>query len=427
MQVVFPGGRSRVRPGVDREGQSMRIRKTTPPAAAPLRFVDVLSGFRGCVEKGIPGQLEDEIRRYFHADYVFFLSSGKAAFFLILCALKGLRKRKKVIIPAYTCYSVPSAIRKAGLEIVPCDIRAETLDFDPGQLEKLCDDDTLCVVPTHLFGIPSDVARVRELAGRRGIYIVEDAAQALGVSRGKEILGTLGDVAFFSFGRGKNISCGSGGLIITSSDKIAERIRALYKGLNPEPFGESARAFFEVIFLNIFLSPYLYWFPYGLPFLKLGETKYFTDFPIYRMSGFKAGLLRNWKMRLEQHNEVRASITAGYIRSLDLDRTIGIYSQAFPCLRFPIYSGDATGKKAICEKFRYMGISPMYPASVNEIREIQGSLTEGSCPSSEKVAETLITLPTHSMMDGSQRNILCDRINEFPALRYRRGTGRSDQ
>jgi perosamine synthetase len=404
----------------------MRIRKTTPPAAAPLRFVDVLYGLRGCVDKGIPGQLEDEIRRYFHADHVFFLSSGKAAFFLILCALKALRNRKKVIIPAYTCYSVPSAIRKAGLEIVPCDIRAETLDFDPGRLESLCDDDTLCVVPTHLFGIPSDVPRVREIAGSRGIYIVEDAAQALGVSRGKEMVGTLGDVAFFSFGRGKNINCGSGGLIITSSSKIAEKIRFLFEGLNPEPFEESFKTFFEVVFMNIFLSPYLYWFPYGLPFLKLGETKYFTGFPVYRMSGFKAGLLRNWKKRLEQHNEVRGSMAACYIRSLGLDREIRIYSQAFPCLRFPVFSGDGPGKKAICERFRHMGISPMYPVSVNGIREIEGSFIDGSCPSSEKIAETLVTLPTHPLMNGSQREILCARINEFPDLRYRRETGRSD-
>lgn len=405
----------------------MRIRKTMPPAAAPLRFVDLLSGLRGCVDDGISRQLEDEVRRYFSADHVFFLSSGKAAFFLILCALKELENRKKVIIPGYTCYSVPSAIRKAGLEIVPCDIRAETLDFDPGQLERLCDEDTLCVVPTHLFGIPSDVPRVREIAGSRGIYILEDAAQALGVSRGNAMLGTLGDVAFFSFGRGKNISCGSGGLIITSSDKIAEKIRFLFERLHPEPIGESIHTFFEVVFMNIFLSPYLYWFPYGLPFLKLGETKYFTEFPVYRMSGFKAGLLKNWKKRLEHDNEVRGSMTGGYIRSLGLDTDIGIYSPAYPCLRFPIFSVDGPGKNAICDGFRHMGISPMYPSSVNGIREIQGSFVDGSYSSSENIAKTLVTLPTHPLMNGTQRDILCARINEFADLRYRRGTGRSDQ
>jgi dTDP-4-amino-4,6-dideoxygalactose transaminase len=68
----------------------MKIQKTTPPTAAPMRFLDLLSGFRGLMEKGITEQLESEIREYFRTEYVFFLSSGKAAFFLILSALKEL-------------------------------------------------------------------------------------------------------------------------------------------------------------------------------------------------------------------------------------------------------------------------------------------------------------------------------------------------
>jgi len=397
----------------------VRIRKTTPPAAAPLTVRDLLSGARGFLDKGIPGQLEDEIRRYFHADHVFFLSSGKAAFFLLLCALKELANRKKVVIPAYTCYSVPSAIRKAGLEVVPCDIRAETLDFDFEQLENLCDDKTLCVVPTHLFGIPSDVSRAREIAARKGMFIVEDAAQALGVSRGKEKLGTLGDVAFFSFGRGKNITCGSGGLIITSSGEIAGKIRALHELLPPEPFRETSRTFLEVCLMKIFLSPYLYWLPSGLPFLKLGDTKYFTDFPVHRMSGFKSGLLRNWREKLERENEVRISMSKYYIKTLGLDRSIGIYSKAFPFLRFPVYFQDIAAKKTACESSRHLGMSPMYPTSVNRIREMRESFADASYPSSENIAKTLATLPTHPFANGSNRDILCARINEVPGLRYR--------
>ena len=397
----------------------MRIRKTTPPTAAPLTFRDLLSGLRGGVDKGSPEHLKNEFREYFRAEYVFFLSSGKAAFFLILCALKDLANRKKVIIPAYTCYSVPSAIRKAGLEIVPCDIRAETLDFDFEHLERLCDDDTLCVVPTHLFGIPSDISRVRGIARSKGIFIVEDAAQAFGVSRGKEKMGTFGDVAFFSFGRGKNLTCGSGGLIITSSGEIAAKIRSLHESLLPEPFKESSRTFLEVCFMKIFLSPYLYWLPSGLPFLKLGETKYFTDFPVYRMSGFKIGLLRDWKKKLEWLNEVRKSISSYYIKTLGLNRDIGIYSNSLPCLRFPIFFRDIHSKKAACEAFRHLGISPMYPDSVNGIREIQDSFVNTSYPSSENIAKTLVTLPTHSFLDGSHRGTLCARINETTDLQYR--------
>jgi dTDP-4-amino-4,6-dideoxygalactose transaminase len=399
----------------------MKIRKATPPTAAPMRFLDLLSGFRGLMEKGITEQLENEIREYFQADHVFFLSSGKAALFLILSALKELGNRERVIIPAYTCYSVPSAIRKAGLEIVPCDIMADTLDFDPDQLEGLCDHNTLCIVPTHLFGIPSDVTRVREIAGKKDIYIVEDVAQAMGVFHGKEKLGTLGDVAFFSFGRGKNITCGSGGLIITSSKEIAGKIRSLYDLLFPEPIKETSRTFLEVCFLKIFLSPYLYWLPDGLPFLKIGETKYYTEFPVYRMGGFKAGLLRDWKSKLEMQNDIRRSTTTGYIDILGLNKDIGIYSNAFPCLRFPVFFRDPSGKEAACESFRHLGVSPMYPTPVNGIREIRGCFNGATYPNAENIVKSMATLPTHSLVSGSARDSLCAGINEFLDIRYRNG------
>jgi dTDP-4-amino-4,6-dideoxygalactose transaminase len=391
----------------------VRIRKTIPPAAAPLTCRDLLSGIRGCVDKGIPEQLEDEIRQYFHVDHVFFLSSGKAAFFLILCALKELANRKKVIIPAYTCYSVPSAIRKAGLEIVPCDIRAETLDFDFEQLERLCDEKTLCVVPTHLFGIPSDVSRVREIAERRGIFIVEDAAQALGVSRGKEILGTIGDVAFYSFGRGKNITCGSGGLIITSSGEIAGKIRSLYELLPPEPFKDSLRTFLEVCFMQIFLSPYLYWFPYGLQSLKLGETIFYHNFPVYRLSGVKAGLLRHWRETLEVYNDCRSKIGNYYLKELNLDGTMPIYSSSFPYLRFPVYVKGNCLKNKNYEDCKIFGMTRMYPDSVNNIDEIRGDFIGQNCKNAESIAIDLLTLPTHALVRDRDKAKICNILKSL--------------
>ena len=375
------------------------------------------------MDKGIPEQLEDETRQYFHVDHVFFLSSGKAAFFLILCALKELANRKKVIIPAYTCYSVPSAIRKAGLEIVPCDIGADTLDFDFEQLERLCDEKTLCVVPTHLFGIPSDVSRVREIAERRGIFIVEDAAQALGVSRGKEILGTIGDVAFFSFGRGKNITCGSGGLIITSSGEIAAKIRSLHEKLPLEPFMDSLRTFLEVCFMKIFLSPYLYWLPSGLPFLKLGETKFYHDFPVYRLSGVKAGLLRHWRETLEVYNECRLKTGKFYLKKLNLEGTLPIYSSTSPYLRFPIYvNGNHLNVKDY-EYYRIFGMTRLYPDSVNNIDDIRGYVIGEYCKNSESIAKNLLTLPTHALVQDRDIMNICNMVNGLIVKRPACGPG----
>ena len=397
----------------------MRIRKTTPPAAAPIGFQDLLSGLRGCLEQGSIERREAEFREYFGTKHVFLLSSGKAALYLILSALKGASNRRRVIIPAYTCFSVPSAIRKAGLEVVPCDILPESLDFDCTQLERLCDDGTLCVVPTHLFGIPVDVARVREIAEKKGAYVVEDAAQAMGASRDGMILGTIGDAGFFSFGRGKNVTCGSGGMIVTSSPSIAGRIRSLYDSLGHEAVGESGRTFLEACFLRIFLSPSLYWFPCGLPFLKIGETEYHEDFPVFRAGRLKAGLLKGWKKRLEDSNEARKAATDRYIETLGLKRGIGIYSSGSPCLRFPIYLRDLECKEIASESFGHLGISPMYPAPVHRIPEIRHHFGGSTYPSSEIIVRTLVTLPTHSLAGVSVRSRICSGIEGYLDPRYR--------
>ncbi|HLE18594.1 MAG TPA: aminotransferase class V-fold PLP-dependent enzyme, partial [Syntrophales bacterium] len=258
------------------------------------------------VNRNVMENMESEFKEYFGTDHVFFVSSGKAALYLILLALKSIRNRTKVIIPAYTCYSVPSAVLKAGLKIVPCDIRAETLDFDSEALKILLDDDTLCIIPTHLFGIPSDVDNIKNICQGRGIYIIEDAAQAMGVTSGEKKLGTLGDVAFFSLGRGKNITCGSGGIIVTYSEEIADVLRKLYRGVKRVTVREYLADIISVVLMSLFIMPFLYWFPHGLPFLKIGETKFYRDFPVFRLSGFQAGLMRRWREALDAYNRGRA-------------------------------------------------------------------------------------------------------------------------
>jgi dTDP-4-amino-4,6-dideoxygalactose transaminase len=108
----------------------LKVGKTISPAAAPVSARDLFRGISGLFGDGYLGKLEDEIRGYFGSEFVFLASSGKAALFLILKGLSLLRSRKKVLIPAYTCYSVPSAIVKSGLEIALCDVDPETLDFE---------------------------------------------------------------------------------------------------------------------------------------------------------------------------------------------------------------------------------------------------------------------------------------------------------
>jgi len=110
----------------------------------------ILHGLAGVLYgKRYLNRLSEEFKDYFGVGSVFFVSSGRAALYLILQALKSLSPKQQVVIPAYTCFSVPSAIVKAGLKVTLCDVDPETFDFDRNQLEKTIGQDTLCVIPTH--------------------------------------------------------------------------------------------------------------------------------------------------------------------------------------------------------------------------------------------------------------------------------------
>lgn len=325
-------------------------------------------------------------------------------------ALKSLSGRRKVVIPAYTCYSVPSAIAKAGLAIAPCDLRCETMDFDWNQLEPLLDDDTLCVVPTHLFGIPSDVERVRRLCEGKGIYVVEDAAQGLGVEAGGNRLGSLGDVSFFSLGRGKHITCGTGGVVATRSEEISRALRIVYQEVAAEPAGNVALSIVSVLLMTIFLRPGLYWLPEGMPILGLGESRYYKDFPVFRLSRFQAGLLRRWRETLAAFNLAREATGKYYRSALQLEGAMGIYSGDVPYLRFPVFFREDEERAGKTPEYGALGVRRMYPDSVNHIAELRDRFAGRSFGNSEKIARTLWTLPTHTLLRDTDKARICDAV-----------------
>jgi perosamine synthetase len=391
----------------------LRPAKTIPPAAAPVSVGDLFRGATGLFRQDGPDIIADGIRNHFGSESVFLVSSGKTALLLILKGLHAIRPRRKVLIPAYTCYSVPSAIRRAGLEIVLCDVDPETLDFNYAQLERLADDGTLCVVSTHLFGIPSDVERARRICEAKGIYLVEDAAQAMGVPHRGRFLGTFGDTGFFSLGRGKNITCGNGGIILTSSAEISASIMSRLHELRPEPLAVMIRGMAEAALTKVFLNPFLYWLPRGLPFLGIGETTFAPAFPTFRLGRFGAGVLRSWKERLEAHNGYRAKNGRHYAEALGLRDGLSIHCRPTPYLRFPVYAKTPEAKIEACDRLGSLGVSPMYPDSVNRIKDLRRYFGESRYPGAEWIAGRLMTLPTHAILSAGDLDRICAVITAY--------------
>lgn len=383
----------------------MRIGRTLPPAAAPLGAVDLWEGLCGIVvPRRATERLAHGIAQHLGVRHVFLVSSGTAALTLTLQALAAGSRRTGVIVPGYTCFSVPAAVVHAGLTPIPCDVEPSTFDFNHAQLERTIDENTLCVIAHHLFGVPSDVARTRALCHRRDVVVVEDAAQGLGVTSKGVPAGTIGDIGIFSFGRGKSITAGGGGAIVTNSDTLAAAIRRRCDGIgSPSPLDTIAHLV-TVVAMALFIRPPLYWLPAALPWLRLGETTFPSHVTIRRMSGLQAGLLRHWRRRLRESTDARTRT------AMAIAYRLGVQWPAHPYLRLPILASSPAEKRDLLGRSHRLGLglSGGYPVAVDQIPELQRWSSREACPQAHRIADHLLTIPVHHWLSTRDWRAICE-------------------
>ncbi len=388
----------------------MRIGRTLPPAAAPINSGDFVSGLRG-IFHGLDEKerLRQELMDYFNKKHCFLVSSGKAALTLVLLALKESHPdRDQVLMPAFACYSVPSAIVRAGLKIVLCDIDPDSLDFDFDQLpEKLNNPQLLCVIPIHLFGLPADLGRLKRTLRDPAVTVLEDAAQAMGGEWEGEKLGTLGDVGIFSLGRGKALSAVEGGVILTDCDEVAQRLRAKVAALPDYDATGKLSLILHAMALLILMRPTLFWLPSALPFLRLGETRFDPEFRICKMTAFQAGLTRGWSEKLVKLRQVRKASIGLWSETLPVlfPRSVAIQKAVPDLVRFPLRLSTEEEADELVRKSAHLGlgIARTYPDAVNGIAALREEFAGKEFPFARHAARRLVTLPVHGYLTSKDR------------------------
>jgi len=400
--------------------EEVRIGRTLPPAAAPIPFGNVL---RACFASLVaspkaPITFEAQVKTFFEIKKCFLVSSGKAALTLILQALHEMSPdRDEVLIPAFTCYSVPAAIKKAGLRIRLCDIDLESLGFNREKLQEIAESDAkkkrlLCVIPTHLFGIPADVAACREVFGS-DVSIVEDAAQAMGGEWSGRKLGTCGDVGFFSLGRGKALSCIEGGIIVTDRDDIGKVLDRKVSTLPDFSVTDRWKLIARALFSTIFQNPVLYWLPKSLPFLRLGETIYEACFDLKKLSPAHCALAGGWDRRLRRHQAARSRNVCHFLQRDEEQNGSACFpgvESAQPLIRLPVLVKDREVRDGVLTfaASNGLGIMQVYPAPVHKITELTDEFCGESFPCSDKLCEQSVTVPVHEYLTARDR----ERIQE---------------
>lgn len=381
----------------------MKPSRVIPPAAAPLKWKNIVNGMLGTFRKNHEIQrFERELKEYFESKHCFLVSSGKAALTVILLALRQIcPERTEVLIPAFTCFSVPSAIVRAGLEIELCDISKTGFDFDHDDIKKLLSDEKLlCVVPTHLFGIPADVVKLRSLLDQPQVTLVEDAAQSMGGFWQGQKLGKLGDVSFFSLGRGKAFSTVEGGIILTDRDDIAKEIQQIVSQLPSYNLRERLLLLTYAVALKVLVHPLMFWLPRSLPFLKLGETLYDPGFKIRKFTNFQAGLTTGWQSQLSEFRISRKKNTSFLSDNTHNHKVMQLVPNGKDLpdlLRFPIKASSRKVRHRILNAAdqQGLGFAEGYPSSINHIAQLKSKFENQTFPCADSMAQLLITLPVH--------------------------------
>jgi perosamine synthetase len=376
-----------------------------------------MSGIAGiCKTQSERERFRSELKEHFGVRYVFLLSSGKASLALILEELKEMSPgRRSVIIPAFTCYSVPSAIKRAGLDIVLCDIDPDTLDFDFEQLERIVGEHVLAVIPRHIFGIAADLYRLKGLVKGTGIAVVEDAAQTMGDTLGERKHGTLGDAGVFSLGRGKALSTVEGGIILTDRADLAAKLQEKVDGLPEYGLIGAVALLIKSVLLSICMHPALFWIPKSLPLLRVGATTYDPTFDVKRLSGFQAGVSRGWIGKLRKFRGIRKDNARFWTQSLRLMKTQArlfddgsnntIAGHNGCPVRFPVIFENARSAKSklMVSEEKGLGVMLTYPESVAGIPELAGEFVGQAVPVAGDYARRILTLPTHAYVAEADR------------------------
>ena len=181
-------------------------------------------------------RLEKEIASFLDAKYAVATTSGTIAIFLSLKAV-GIGYGDEVIVPDATFIATANAVELTGAKPILVDINPNTLTISVDAIKKAVTPKTKAIIPVHVTGRGADMEKIMEIAKKQNLFVIEDAAEALGskhsakggsASGGKEkYLGTWGDTGCFSFAANKTLATGQGGMIVTNSDEIFNRLRPL--------------------------------------------------------------------------------------------------------------------------------------------------------------------------------------------------------
>jgi len=310
-------------------------------------------------------KFEEEFARYCGTRHAVSTASGTAALQIALQSM-GIEESGEIITTPFSFFATSNAVIHAGAQPRFADLEKDGFNLDPEKVELKLTPKTRAIIPVHLYGHPSRMHELRDLADDKGIRIVEDACQAHGAEYDGRRVGSLGDVGCFSFYTSKNMTvCGDGGMIVTDDEQVADAARS---------FRDCGRA-----------SKYT--------MSRIGYTS--------RLNTVNAAIGRVQLRRLDTWNETRRKMASMYRRELDGTAGLELPPGETPGERsvYHLFVVRSNHRDKLATHLEKNGVESAihYPVPIHLQAPYRAryGYSEGSFPIAESVAGRVLSLPIH--------------------------------
>jgi UDP-2-acetamido-2-deoxy-ribo-hexuluronate aminotransferase len=365
---------------VDLQGQYLRIK-----AEVDAAIQDVLTS-TAFIQGPQVHEFAQHLAQYVDVPHVIPCANGTDALQIAMMAL-GLRPGDEVVVPVHTYVATAEVIALLGLTPVFVDVNPHTFNLDVQQLEQCITPRTRAVVPVHLYGQCADMEPILQIAQRRGLHVIEDAAQALGAtytfsSGEKRQAGTMGTIGTTSFFPSKNLGCyGDGGALFTNDAALAEKMRMIAN------HGQKKKYHHDLVGVNS------------------------------RLDTLQAAILKVKLNYLDDYTQRRNEAAACYDQALGQVPGLAVpFRDPRSTHVFHQYTIQVARRDALKEHLERHGIPTMvyYPVPLHLQQAYRRhSAPEGSFPVTERLSRTVLSLPLHTEMTPADLDFICSTLKAF--------------
>jgi len=336
-------------------------------------------------------ELEGKIASYSGAKFAVGVSSGTDALLVSLMAL-DIKAGNEVITTPFTFFSTAEVIARLNAIPVFIDIDQITYNIDPQKIEAAITERTKAIIPVHLFGQCADMDPILEIANKYNLYVIEDAAQAIGAEYKGRKAGSMGELGIFSFFPSKNLGgYGDGGMVVTNNENLYAKIKILrVHGAKPKYYHKIIGGNFR---LDAIQSAVL---NVKFKYLDQWSQKRRENAAYYNKKFKDMGLIENGNIK-----------TPVPFYKSNGDKNYHIYNQ---------FTIQAENRDKLKEFLKENGIATeiYYPIPLH-LQQCFKDLgyKKGDLPFSEEASESVLSIPVYPELKDEQKKYIVKKISEF--------------